>query len=529
MTLLLLGTSLAFGDPWSDADLDAQRSAALAGGEDRLLGVGLPSRLDQARGVESCPPGAAPECVVVTTPTAWVWVLRPGLRLGLGDDVPVYLDGDEEPGLLTVTPVAAGALYRGGWTARVRAEPWVGVAEPDGAALDGGLRLSEAWAGWDGRGWDLGFGKLPRWIGPGRHGNLLLSDNAAPPWMGGVSGEGHLPGKLRGLGRLRADLQLGWLDLPRADVDHPGLLLLDLRWSPHPVFEIGLTRLSIFGGAGRPPVDVGQLLLPTEPHVYDDPDQELPDQNELASMDVRLSLPLERWGVPALRHVAGWWEYGGEDVIERHLGPLPMPGLAGVGNLFGGELGVGPVTLTGEYTRLMDDYFRWYLAHRVYHDGFTQAGRPLGHAAGGDADDLWAGVSLTGEELRGRLWVERLRRAGVVEQRGTNVFALGTLERHLRVGAELGLRRAPLGDLAVAVAVDRVRGEDFVPGADGFEWRLGLAWQPRVVSNAARVGPPPLPAEPPPLPGEAPPPLPGTAPPLPPADPSSPPPLPGAR
>ena len=40
----------------------------------------------------------------------------------------------------------------------------------------------------------------------------------------------------------------------------------------------------------RPSPKWGQLILPTDPHVYDDPDGLLPDQDELAALDARLDV-----------------------------------------------------------------------------------------------------------------------------------------------------------------------------------------------------------------------------------------------
>ena len=80
------------------------------------------------------------------------------------------------------------------------------------------------------------------------------------------------------LGTFRAETSVGWLPMPRGDVAHPGILHMDYRWAPVPAFEMGASRLSLFGGEGRPPPKIGQLLIPTDPHVYDDPNQLEPDQ-----------------------------------------------------------------------------------------------------------------------------------------------------------------------------------------------------------------------------------------------------------
>ena len=93
---------------------------------------------------------------------------------------------------------------------------------------------------------------------------------------------------------------------------------------------------SLIAGVGRPPVPLGQLLLPTDPHVYDDPNKAEPDQDELAALDFRVRLPVAKWSgrAPRARAVEGfdyaelYWQYGGEDVIAEgieieHLDAVP--------------------------------------------------------------------------------------------------------------------------------------------------------------------------------------------------------------
>jgi hypothetical protein len=309
-----------------------------------------------------------------------------------------------------------------------------------------------------------------------------MSNNAIAPWLGSVAGDGHLPGALAPLGRLRGELGLGLLGEPRNDVQNPGFLLVDLRWLPVPWIELGATRLALFGGEGRPAVNVGQLLVPTEPHVYDDPDLTLPDQDELVALDLRICLPIRRWA-PSLPvdHLEAYWQYGGEDVISRRVGALPYPSLAGVANLYGGELKSGSFSVNVEYSRLMDDTFRWYVGHRVYHDGFTQRGRPLGNYGGTDSEMLWGRIGWRAVAWRSGLWVDTLRRVGVMESRNDKVFVLGTEEHSWRVGADLGVqtpRRAvlPPGWLTLGYALEHVVGEDFVSGVDHFSHRGTLSW-----------------------------------------------------
>lgn len=427
-----------------------------------------------------------------------VWVLvEPKLHLSIGDGVPDLNGGEEEPGGLTPQLSVMGLVVAGPF--EIRATPWIrtGFANAAGRAVDGRVDVKDLWAGMRLGGLSVGFGREDRWFGPSRHGSLTLSDNAIPPWMGGVSGEGRLPWVLSKLGRLRGELDVGWLGQPRGDVANPGLMVGDLRWLPIPELEIGVTRMTIFGGEGRPPVDVGQLLLPTEPHIYDDPDQLLPDQDELAALDFRILLPLQRWiaGSP-IRHVEGYWQYGGEDVIGRKLGPIPYPSLAGVANIYGGEITAGPVSANVEYSRLMDDTFRWYVGHRVYHEGFTQDQRSLGNPGGTDSETIWGRLGWQSslqrgspeQDLRVALWADSTRRVGVIESRNDKVFTLATTERRWRLGVEAsvpepgrsgraGSTSPPrLGRLSGGYTLQHLSGEDFVPGADRFAHRVWFTY-----------------------------------------------------
>lgn len=466
--MLALWTCAWAAEPWEDPAADAIARDVRATGADAMLGAGTSAPDEVARRARAL---AAPDprAAVSLAPElagGVVWVARPVARLTAGELVPDNLAGDLEPGRAGGALGVEGALYAGPVVLRLTPEVEGGLAPATGS-----LRLPTAWAGVHWRGLDAGFGRRDRWLGPARHGAVALSENAAPPWMGGVALEGRLPGALDRVGRLRADVEVGWLDRPRGDVAHPGLLLMDLRWLPVPQVELGVTRLSIFGGEGRPPVDLGQLLLPTEPHVEDDPDQLLPDQNELAVFDLRITLPLAKWAGGPVRHVEGWWQYGGEDMVMRELGPIPTPSLAGVGNLYGGEIAVGPVVVTGEYSRLMDDYFRWYVGHRVYHDGFSQDGRVMGHFGGPDSETAWGAVAVEGGAWRARAWGEHVRRVGVVEVLQDHVFTLSTEERRVRGGVDAGWTPDGATWVRGGLSVERVEGDDFFPGVEDRAWR----------------------------------------------------------
>ncbi|MFT4978185.1 MAG: hypothetical protein ACI8S6_004093, partial [Myxococcota bacterium] len=230
-------------------------------------------------------------------------------------------------------------------------------------------------------------------------------------------------------------------------------------------------RVSIFGGAGRPAPSLGQLILPTDPHIYEDPDQLLPDQDELAAVDLRLLIPIR----PIDGYVEVYWQYGGEDVIARRLlDVIPYPALGGIGNLYGAELSVAPWSINVEGVRVFDDYFRWYTGHRIYHDGLTQQGRSMAYAPGGDSTGLWGAVTWLDDGTGGQLYAEQVRRIGVIAALDQNLLALGTDERRLRLGAVGWREHGLLGWWRLDASVERIRGVDFVVGAEETVWRVAL-------------------------------------------------------
>ena len=102
-------------------------------------------------------------------------------------------------------------------------------------------------------------------------------------------------------------------------------------------------------------------------------------------------------------------------MIMRSIGPLPVPSLGGVGNLFGGSLRVPYGVVSLERTVLMDDTFRWYEGDRIYHDGSVVDGRNIGHLHGGDAESTWFSLKSDTRPNGVEVWFEKLRRVDVVD------------------------------------------------------------------------------------------------------------------
>ncbi len=450
------------------------QAMAMAWKLDVILDAGAePSHVNPRAFLATLQPTLASELGALRQPRVPAWVLVPGAAAAIGDLVPANVGGDEEPGLVSL---------RGGAQIRAYALGFEAVLEPEldvelgGAPFDAGLVPRQAWGGWRGEHLLVGFGMRDRWLGPGRRGSLLLSDNARPAPLGSFAAQGRIPGWLERIGRWRFETSWGWLQRPRDDVANPGLMLMDLRWLPVPWIEIGATRLGLFGGEGRPMPGFWELLVPIEPHVYDDPDKEEPDQNEQASLDFRVTLPIARWVGGPVDYVEGWWQYGAEDIIARRLGPVPYPSLAGVANLWGLEGAVGPWVLSYEGSHILDDYFRWYVSHRVYHQGFTQDGRTIGHHIGGDAESTWLRLGWYPLPWGADLAYEQVHRVGVIESLESNLLALATDERSWGLSGRLWRAGADGGRWSVGYGFTQVQGQDFVPGDDAWLHRVSVSW-----------------------------------------------------
>jgi len=425
----------------------------------------------------------APELASLAHPREPTWVLAPALRGAVGTLTPANRSGDIESGLVSARAAAQLRAYALGFEALLEPEIEFDVG---GAPIHAGMVPRQAWGGWRSEHLLVGFGMRDRWLGPGRRGSLLLSDNARAAPMGSLAAQGALPGGFGHLGRFRFETSWGWLQRPRSDVNNPGLMLMDLRWLPVPWIELGATRLGLFGGQDRPMPGVWDLLVPTDPHIYDDPNKEEPDQNEQASLDFRVTLPLARWLGGPVDYVEGWWQYGAEDIIARRLGPVPYPSLAGVANLWGLQAAAGPWVISYEGCHILDDYFRWYVSHRIYHQGFTQDGRILGHHSGGDASSTWFRLGWYPLPWGADLAYEQVHRVGVVESLEDNLFALATDERAWGLSARVWRMGTTGGHWSVGYGFKQIRGEDFVPGADGGLHRVSLSWEPGPLGAAAQ-------------------------------------------
>ncbi len=394
---------------------------------------------------------------------------------------------------------AAGPYFGCSWTGELIVGPLAVVVEPrvaydpvgGGTAPFGPISLGDAGAVLDmprgyfklsGGDLELTVGSTDLSWGPNR-GGTIYSGNSAPPFMIRFT-QPHmwrLPWVFRWLGEFKATAFWGKLLGPRPDVLNPHLLGMKFDWRPfQPWLEISISRLSMFGGAGEPSPtagDIWNLIWGLDPHVDYDGDTEGFDANDIASWEFTLTVPYAHL-VPGVQFLQLYWVNAGEDIMRTYLGKLPLPALTGVGNQGGLHLGVGPLTLRLEWTRMMDDRFRWYSGHRIYHDGFHHHGRVMGHPSGGDAEGTYVEIGAdVSERVALHGWFERVTHEGAVATHEGDVYTLVADRDVTRAGVqlstELRTRRVPIR-AQVRFQLEHVANEGFVPGASAVYPQLWL-------------------------------------------------------
>jgi len=378
------------------------------------------------------------------------------VRVGL-----LYRDGDAStfPGVNAVQfapdynrsgrSAAEGANLEAGFTGAARYgllladwEPLLEYGQGEGGDLrlqGGGVTLSLGRV-------DLFAGRQELWWGQGRHGTLILSNNARPLDMLRLSTPEarSLPWLFRYLGPFHFDLFVSRLEAERV-VPEPYLGGMRLAIKPSSWFEIGASRTSIFGGKGRPSVGFGdfvEVVIGTNP-----PAGSSDNANSIAALDARLR-------IAPLAGLELYGEFGGEDEANHFISKP-----AWLGGAFFPQLDAnGRLALRLEYANLSfsDNGPVWY-RHSTYASGYTYNGRFLGHHAGGDSRDLFAELAwqyAADLDLAFSCDYERRGISGPVE------------ERHLQPGVEARWRYLPRHEVQLGYRYDQVRNFDRVSGDD---------------------------------------------------------------
>ncbi|MGE5294488.1 MAG: capsule assembly Wzi family protein [Solirubrobacterales bacterium] len=299
-----------------------------------------------------------------------------------------YLYADRTPNLENVQgdEFRRGSNYRAGLATRGVVDRFAYYLRPeyvDSAETDADARLVEGYGKVMLGPIEVEAGKDSLWWGPGRHGSMLMSSNAEPFTMISVANPQpvQLPWIFRALGPVRGQWFLAQLE---EDRDYPNAKFSGIRLSakPHPLVELGASRVVIFGGHGMPEVDAfdyAKMFFALS---------EQAENNQLAGFDASLLVPLRDFSL--LRSIRLYADIAGED----ESGGLPSKW----GDLFGVQFNdlfkTGRTDLRVEYANdHVSGFHDLFYTHSVYTSGYTYEGRVIGHHMGTNSSDLFVQLS----------------------------------------------------------------------------------------------------------------------------------------
>ena len=235
---------------------------------------------------------------------------------------------------------------------------------------------------------DIQAGKDSLWWGPGYHGSILMSNHAAPLPMVRITNPQplRLPWVFRYLGPYKGEWFLAQLEEDR-DIPKARLSGVRVNFKPHVNWEIGFSRVAMFGGRGVPRVgfiDYVKIFLART---------EQEENNQMAGIDTSILLPLAE--IPygeylPLRSIKFYIDAAGED--EAGMMPSNWGYLYGL--QFNDLLKTGRTDLRIEYA---DNHVSGkpnvFYNHSLYTSGYTYKDNILGHHMGTDSRDMFVQLS----------------------------------------------------------------------------------------------------------------------------------------
>jgi hypothetical protein len=235
---------------------------------------------------------------------------------------------------------------------------------------------------------ELEAGRDSLWWGPGGHGAMIMSNNAAPFDMVKVSNPEPilLPWIFRVLGLVKAEWFLARLEADR-DYPHANLTGVRINIKPHPLLELGVSRVSLFGGQGMAPLSSFDYFKPLFKTARQN---ELTNntQDQIAGFDASLLVPLPKNRF--LRSVKFYVDAAGED----GGGFLPYKWGDILGLQFNDIFKTGRTDFRVEYADdIVPGFPRVWYTHGVYTSGYTYEGRVIGHHMGPESRDLFLELS----------------------------------------------------------------------------------------------------------------------------------------
>lgn len=251
---------------------------------------------------------------------------------------------------------------------------------------------------------ELEIGRDSMWWGPGRHGELIMTNNATPFDMIKLSNPEPvlLPWYFSYLGPFKYTIFLSRLEdyrvrpITSQPVDERPINVgtssfggWRVDFKPHALFEMGVSSTFIFGGPGIPGLTAGDVLS-----LFGVGDVTAANNkiNQLGSFDFRFRLP---W----LRNSVLYGEYAGEDA-----GGIGGPWYTSLFNEVGYTLGLYVPRLTDDgMTDLRIEWAKnahivsrtpgvWY-GHNIFIGGYAHDDLIIGHHMFGDAEDLFVRIT----------------------------------------------------------------------------------------------------------------------------------------
>ena len=236
----------------------------------------------------------------------------------------------------------------------------------------------------------LEFGRGTQWWGPGYHGSLLLTDHAFPLDMVKLGSDEsfQLPWVFSKLGDWKVNTFLARLE-GQQTFSHEKIFGLRISYLPTSWLELGLTRLTQFGGQGS-----GTSFPRTLLNCYKgQPNQEgAANCNEQAMLDGRVKIPHVPYLIPFPAGMQIYGELGSEDKWSKPISTRAAY-LAGVyiPQLFSNDTTDLRIEFADtDYPRRNSPELAgvWY-NNGFYTNGMRQYGFPLGHHMGTDGIDFF--------------------------------------------------------------------------------------------------------------------------------------------
>lgn len=239
---------------------------------------------------------------------------------------------------------------------------------------------------------ELEMGRDSMWWGPGRHGSLILTDNAKPFDLIKISNPKPvvLPWLLRHLGLVR--FNAFWAKLERSRyVPEPEFMGFRLDVKPFPFLELGASRTILLGGKGdKAAKGVADLSFSDWLKLLGG--QNLGgslDTDQIAGMDAVLHLEDIYRFLPIFNTLDLWGELYGEDEAAH----LPSRNGFVLGIRLGDLFLTGRTNLFIEHAdNVIHGHPNFWYNHHVYKSGYTYYGRIMGHEMGSEARDTMVGI-----------------------------------------------------------------------------------------------------------------------------------------